>query len=53
MVGLIILGIMTFFVVMEIKNAPTIKEFDNIEKKENNDEKQNDKRRSDNNEMLC
>jgi hypothetical protein len=39
MVGLIILGIMTFFIVMEIKNAPTIEEFDDIQEKGKDDDK--------------
>lgn len=38
MVGYIIIGIMIFFIIMEVKNAPTLKEFEetNTEKNEDN-----------------
>jgi large-conductance mechanosensitive channel len=32
MIGYIILGLMIFFIIMEVKNAPTIKEKENDEK---------------------
>jgi len=35
MVGLIIIGIMVFFIIMEVKNAPTIKEQEKDEDNKN------------------
>ena len=42
MIGYIIIGLMIFFIVMEVKNAPTLKEFEETNSKEKEDENNKD-----------
>ena len=42
MIGYIIIGLMIFFVIMEVKNAPTLKEFEETDTKKKEDENNKD-----------